>query len=138
MLTNQENSLHICLPTEDRGRAMNFYAEAFGLEPKGGPSDDGIPEPLQFDLGPGVRLMLIPTGGFGWVLGGRTVANSDVSECIMSLNLENKKEVDELVERATASGGGVVAAPAQQDWGYRALVSDPDGHAWQFVAVAEA
>ena len=113
---------------------MNFYAEVFGLEPKGGPSDDGVPEPLQFDLGPGIRLMLIPTGGFGWVLEGRAVANPDVSECVMSLQLESKEEVDRLVDRVPAAGGEVDAAPAQQDWGYAALVSDPDGHAWQFVA----
>ncbi|HIY65991.1 MAG TPA: VOC family protein [Candidatus Agrococcus pullicola] len=113
---------------------MNFYAEVFGLEPKGGPSDDGVPEPLQFDLGPGIRLMLIPTGGFGWVLEGRAVANPDVSECVMSLQLESKEEVDRLVDRVPAAGGEVDAAPAQQDWGYAALVSGPDGHAWQFVA----
>lgn len=54
----------VALPTEDRQRSFNFYAEGLGLEPIGETAEDGIPEPLQFVLNQGVRLMLIPTGGF--------------------------------------------------------------------------
>jgi hypothetical protein len=32
-------------------------------EPIGELADDGVPEPLQFTLNDGVRIMLIPTGG---------------------------------------------------------------------------
>ena len=40
----------VALPTEDRQRSFNFYAEGLGLEPIGETADDGIPEPLQFVL----------------------------------------------------------------------------------------
>lgn len=33
-----------------------------------------MPEPLQLRLGPNVSPMLIPTGGFGWVVGEARVA----------------------------------------------------------------
>jgi uncharacterized protein len=52
----------VALPTEDRQRSFNFYAEGLGLEPIGEAAEDGIPEPLQFVLNQGVRLMLVPTG----------------------------------------------------------------------------
>ena len=54
----------VALPTEDRQRSFNFYAEGLGFEPIGEAAEDGIPEPLQFVLNQGVRLMLVPTGGF--------------------------------------------------------------------------
>lgn len=128
------NELHFCLPIEDRKRAMDFYTAAFDLEPLGPPAEDGVPEPLQFRLDARTRLMLIPAGGFGWVLGERPVAAPEVSECLLSMTLATTADVDRLVERITAAGGRVLVEPVQQDWGYAALCSDPDGHAWQLVA----
>jgi hypothetical protein len=46
--------------------------------------DDGVPEPLQFGLNDGVRLMLIPVGGFGRHIGGRDVAAQGSSECVLN------------------------------------------------------
>jgi hypothetical protein len=54
----------VALPTEDRKRSFNFYAEGLGLEPIGETAEDGIPEPLQFVLNHGVRLMLIPSAPY--------------------------------------------------------------------------
>ena len=64
----------VALPTEDRQRSFDFYAEGLGLEPIGEAAEDGIPEPLQFVLNQGVRLMLVPTGGFRLVTGNRNVS----------------------------------------------------------------
>ena len=74
----------VCLPVADRRRAHAFYRDALGLEAIGAPASDGVPEPLQFALAEGVRLMLIPTGGFGWVVGDRDVAPPEQSECLLS------------------------------------------------------
>ena len=66
----------ISLPIADRPRSYAFYQEALGLEAIGELADDGVPEPLLFVLNDGVRMMLVPTGGFGWVIGDdRTVAD---------------------------------------------------------------
>ena len=45
-----------------------------GVEGVGKPAKDGVPEPLQFDLNDGMRLMFIPRRGFGWVTGDHKVA----------------------------------------------------------------
>jgi hypothetical protein len=47
-----------------------------GLDAIGEPAQDGVPEPPQFALNDGVRLMRVPTGGFGWVIGDREVARA--------------------------------------------------------------
>nr|MDT0667659.1 VOC family protein [Micromonospora sp. DSM 115978] len=57
----------VCLPTADRPTSYAFYRDGLGLEPIGELADDGVPEPLQFAVNDGMRLMLIPTGGFGWI-----------------------------------------------------------------------
>src|SRR6188768_3851337 len=73
----------ITLPIKERARAHRFYLDALGLEPVGEPGKDGIPEPLQFKLGTGVSLMLIPRTGFGWVLGDQPAAKAGLSECLL-------------------------------------------------------
>lgn len=118
------------LPTADRRTSFAFYSEGLGFDAIGEVADDGVPEPLQFALNDGMRLMLIPTGGFGWVIGDREVAGCGQSECILSLNAETEADVDALVERAHQAGGKVVTQPGQQPWGYAGAFADPDGHVW--------
>lgn len=43
----------MCLATADRRRSLAFYRDGRGLEAFGALADDGVPEPLQFRLGPG-------------------------------------------------------------------------------------
>ena len=124
----------VCLPTADRQVSHAFYRDGLGLEPFGPLADDGVPEPLQFDLNAGVRIMLIPSGGFGWVIGDHEVAAKGTSECIVSLSAETESGVDELVARAAAAGATVVTDPTQQPWGYEGTFADPDGHLWQVIA----
>ena len=124
----------ICLPTADRQRSFTFYRDGLGFEPVGEAADDGVPEPLQFVLNEGVRLMLIPTGGFGWVLGNRDIATSGSSECVLNLAAETDSGVDETVKRACEAGAERVTAPGHQPWGYAGTFADPDGHVWMVTS----
>ncbi|WP_436500607.1 VOC family protein [Actinokineospora sp. HUAS TT18] len=121
----------ICLPTVDRQVAFAFYRDGLGFEPFGDEiADDGVPEPLQFVVDEGLRIMLIPTGGFGWITGGRATAGSATSECALNLPAESDTHVDEIVARAVAAGAKTVTEPGQQPWGYSGAFTDPDGHVW--------
>lgn len=120
----------VSLPIADRPTSFVFYRDGLGLEPVGEPADDGVPEPLQFALNDGLRLMLIPTGGFGWVIGDRDVAAAGHSECLLGLTLDEDAAVDDAVERARRAGATVVRAPERRPWGYDAAIADPDGHLW--------
>lgn len=130
------NRFTISLPTDDRDRAMSFYRDVFELELVGEPEADGIPEPLQFRLGDGVLLALIPTGGLAGALGERDLASSGVSECVLGYAVDAGAEVDELVRRIRDAGGSVLTEAVSEDCGYTALCADPDGHAWQITAEA--
>jgi predicted lactoylglutathione lyase len=124
----------VSLPTADRQTSFAFYRDGLGFEPTGALADDGVPEPLQFILNEGVHLMLIPTGGFGWVTGDHDVAAPGTSECVLNLAAGTDAAVDEIVERASAAGAKVVSAPAAQPWGYTGTFADPDGHLWMVTA----
>ena len=120
----------ISLPIEDRRRSYAFYQEAFGFEPIGEPAEDGVPEPLQFALTDDVRLMLIPTGGFGWVLGDQPAAPPGTSECILSVHADTESAVNALAAKAVTAGAKLVTAPTRKPWAYLATFTDPDGHLW--------
>ncbi|WP_407560424.1 VOC family protein [Streptomyces sp. 184] len=124
----------VALPTADRPTAYRFYGDGLGLEAIGEPAEDGVPEPLQFAVDDGLRIMLVPTGGFGWITGDHEVAPRGHSECVLSVVVETEAAVDDLVARARAAGAEVVAEPGAQPWGYVGTFADPDGHLWMINA----
>jgi uncharacterized protein len=129
-LANQQ-PITVALPIADRPATFAFYTKGLGLHPLGDPGDDGAPEPLQFALNDGVRVMFIPTGGFGWVTGNRLTAPSDQHECLLVLTLADQRGVHEMVDRARGAGAEIVTEPSDQPWGFTAVFADPDGHLWQ-------
>ncbi len=122
--------LLVSLPIADRRTSHRFYSDGLGLEAIGEPAEDGVPEPLQFILNDGARIMLIPAGGFCWVIGDHEVAPAGRSECILSLTAESQTAVRERIERAAEAGATIVEAPTEHDWGYTGTFADPDGHLW--------
>lgn len=127
----------IAMPIADRQRSYAFYQSGLGFAVPGEPDDDGVPEPLRLALGDGVRVMLIPTGGFGWVINEREQAKAGQSECVVSLSLPTTADVDDLLERAEAAGAEIIRQPGEQPWGYVGTFADPDGHVWQIAAAGQ-
>jgi len=120
----------ISLPVADRVRAHAFYRDALGLEAIGELADDGVPEPLMFVLNATTLLMLIPSGGFGWVIGTHEVAPFGTSECVLGITVASDPAVEEIVQQARAAGATLASEPAPQPWGYAAAFADLDGHVW--------
>lgn len=123
----------VALPTEDRRKSHDFYT-ALGLKATGEPGDDGLPEPLQFEVNAGLRLMFVPPGGFGWVTNNRPTATGEQTECLLGLPVGSPQDVDTVVGTARQAGGTIVMEPTQQPWGYSAVFADPDDHLWQVTA----
>ncbi|MGL5910087.1 MAG: VOC family protein, partial [Phycicoccus sp.] len=92
----------ISLPVADRATSSAFYRVFLGVEPFGPVAGDGEPEPLAFRTGVDTVLMLIPTGGFRWVIGdAHEVCGPDQVEALLGVTAATPEEVRGLVERAT-------------------------------------
>ena len=126
----------LALPITDRRTSHDFYRAALSLEPVGRPADDGLPEPLRFRLAAGALLVLVPTGGFGWVAADHDVAERGHSECILSHLVPSVAEVDAVTERARAAGATIKVEPGDPGWGYSSTLADPDGHLWMIQVAA--
>jgi predicted lactoylglutathione lyase len=120
----------VCLPIKNRRASHSFY-RALGFAPVGELADDGLPEPLQFEISAGLRVMLIPTRGFGWVIGNRRRSPRNTHECQILIGLATTREVDKLVGRASEAGAKIIFEAGEQNWGYAGAFADPDGHMWQ-------
>jgi predicted lactoylglutathione lyase len=126
--------LIVALPIADRSRSHRFYTEGLGLTSVGELAEDGLPEPLQVVVNDGVRLMLIPTGGFGWTIAGRQVAEAGTVECQLTVGFGTEDEVDSFIGRAREAGAEMVSEPRRQPWGYAGNFADLDGHLWMALA----
>jgi predicted lactoylglutathione lyase len=126
--------LIVALPIADRSRSYRFYTEGLGLTSVGELAEDGVPEPLQVVINDGVRLMLIPTGGFGWTIAGRPVAEAGTIECQLTVGFDTEDEVDSFIGLAREAGAEIISEPRQQPWGYAGNFADLDGHQWMALA----
>jgi predicted lactoylglutathione lyase len=120
----------VCLPIKNRQVSHAFYT-AIGFVAVGELGDDGLPEPLQFEISVGLRVMLIPSGGFGWVIGDRRRSPRGAHECLVVIGLATDAAVDELMRHAQDAGAETVIDTGTQKWGYAGTFADPDGHMWQ-------
>lgn len=120
----------ISLPIADRSTSYDFYQRALDLEALGDPAEDGVPEPLQFVINPGLRVMLVPRGGFGWTIGGADVSSPRQHECLLAIGMATEAATDALIDRAVAEGAELITPPGPQPWGYAGAFADPDGHIW--------
>lgn len=56
------------------------------------------------------------------------------SEVLISIDAENREEVDELAKKVQDAGGTIFAAPAEsQGWMYGCGFADLDGHRWNVL-----
>lgn len=130
-------TISISLPINSRRVAHEFYLNALGLRLVGEPDADGMPEPLQFAIGAETRLVLIPAGGFEWVIGDNRLAPNGTSECLLTLKVANEDEVHRVFQACIDGGATALDKPRQKDWGYVGMIADPDGHMWMIAANLE-
>lgn len=59
---------------------------------------------------------------------------TNATECLISIDAENKEDVDNILKNAAAAGGNVFAAGGERDgWMYGGGFIDLDGHKWNVL-----
>ncbi|WFE74000.1 VOC family protein [Roseinatronobacter sp. S2] len=124
----------ISLPVADRRRSHDFYRHALDLQTVGDLLEDDLPEPLQFCVNQGLRLMLVPDDGFGFVIAPRKPALGGPVECLLSISVQTQADVRALRDKWVAAGGSILSEPSQKPWGFNGVFADPDDHLWMILA----
>ena len=121
--------IFINLPVADLPRAMAFY-EAVGAtnEPKF--TDETAACMVFSDT---IHVMLLTHDKF-LHFSPKPIASRDTAEVMIAMSADDRAEVDDIVDKAGASGGKADAC-AKQDYGwmYNRSFEDPDGHIWEVV-----
>ena len=118
------------LPVSDLARATAFY-EAVGAVKNPQFSDHTASCMVFSDT---IYVMLLTHGKFRQFTPKKIADARTSSEVLICISADSRAEVDDLVGRAKAAGGGIDPTP-QQDYGfmYGRSFEDPDGHIWEVM-----
>jgi uncharacterized protein len=122
--------IFVNLPVSDLSRATAFY-QAIGAV-KNEQFSDGTGSCMVFS--DTIHAMLLTHEKF-MQFSPRKIADTKTScEVLICVSADSRAEVDDLVGKAQAAGGGVDPCP-KQDYGfmYGRSFEDPDGHIWEVM-----
>ena len=119
--------IFVNLPVTDLPRAVAFY-EAVGATKNPQFSDDTAACMVFSDT---IHAMLLTHDKYRQFTSKKIVDAKTSSEVLICLSADSRDEVDGLVAKAKAAGGGLDPTPVQ-DLGfmYGRSFEDPDGHCW--------
>ena len=122
--------IFINLPVTDLGRATAFY-QAIGAE-KNEQFSDGTASCMV--LSETIHAMLLTHDKFRQFTPKKIADSREATEVLICISADSRKDVDDMVERASATGGRADPGP-KQDHGfmYSRSFEDPDGHIWEVV-----
>ncbi len=120
--------LYINLPVSDLAKSTSFYeAIGFHLNPQFSNSDASA---MIYD--DTLSVMLLTHGFCGNFLNGKTISDAHATtEVLNALELDSREAVDDLFEKALATGGKKTIETQDHGWMYGRDFEDPDGHIWE-------
>jgi predicted lactoylglutathione lyase len=122
--------LFINLPVADLRRASRFYSDiGFAVNPR---FTDETAACIVLDEGH-LYLMLLTHAAYARFTSKAISDSSTSSEMILSISTDDRAAVDQLADRALASGGSFSADPQDLGFMYARGFQDPDGHLWEVV-----
>jgi predicted lactoylglutathione lyase len=79
-------------------------------------------------------IMLFEESVFGSFAQNKITDTKTSTEILISIDAENREEVDEFAKKVIAAGGTLFSKPAEnQGWMYGCAFADLDGHRWNVL-----
>ena len=119
--------LFVNLAVEDLDRAVRFFT-ALGFEFDPQFTDETATCML---IGEDAYAMLLVRPRFQDFTKKQVVDASTSTEAILAVTADSREEVDDLAEKALASGATPANDPLELDFMYSRSFNDPDGHLWE-------
>jgi predicted lactoylglutathione lyase len=121
--------LFVNLPVRDLAATRAFY-EALGLSVHEHFSDDGS---VAVNLDDNIALMLHTRERFAEHVPGEIGDPAQATTVVNRLTVDDRREVDALVEKALAAGGREWLPTHEVGTAYTGSFADPDGNAWEIT-----
>ncbi len=121
----------IMLGVQDLARSKRFYGDGLG-----GTLDQDHPSFVSFNLGEGSSSLALYPREAAAKDAGVSPEGSGFRGVSFHYIVSSREEVDEVMGKAVAAGGGVVKQAAASPWGYFGYFSDPDGYLWKVASAA--
>ncbi len=120
--------MFVNLPVRDLATSIAFFAAlGFSFDERFADADATC-----MRVGDQAYVMLLSRSFFAGFTT-RALADATTTETILGVSAASREEVDRLVDRALAMGGGVALAPADHGSMYGRSFYDLDGHAWEVL-----
>ena len=120
------------LPVKDLSKSKEFFNK-IGFKFSIGPGSTETSAPLLMGEH-NVVVMLFEEPMFKGFVNTDVADTSKGSEVLLSIDVNSKEEVDELVSKAVAAGGKSTHKPSEmQGWMYGSVFTDLDGHKWNVL-----
>ena len=126
--------IFVNLPVKDLKRSVDFFtALGFTFNPQF--TDENATCMI---IGENIYAMLLVDRFFGTFTKKAISDASKTTEVLTALSLESREKVDEIANKALASGGSVNKEPQDHGWMYGRSFQDPDGHIWELLYMDES
>jgi predicted lactoylglutathione lyase len=121
--------IFVNLPVHDLSTSVDFFG-SLGFEFNEQFTDDRATCMVVSDQ---ACVMLLATPFFSTFTHKDVADAATTTEVILAVSAQSRQEVDTLVDRALALGGGVAEGPADEGFMYGRSFYDLDGHAWEVM-----
>ncbi len=122
-------SIYVNLPVTDLGKTREFWTK-LGFSFNEQFSDD---KGLCLVLNEGSIYSMLITREFFSTFTNRPLSDGSTTQVLISIEVENRERVDEIISLALQQGGTRYHDPADHGWMYYDSFADLDGHQWEVM-----
>jgi uncharacterized protein len=123
--------IFVNLPVKDLNRSTEFFGK-LGFTFNKQFTDENATS-MEIDKENGIYAMLLVEPFFKGFTKKEVADATKTTEAIIALGLESREAVDEMADKALASGGSPANDPMDEGYMYGRSFQDPDGHLWEVV-----
>ena len=122
-------SIYLNLPVRDLEKTRNFWSK-LGFSFNEQFSDD---KALCLVLNDGLIYSMLITHEYFSTFTNRTIADGSTTQVLLSIEVDSKEQVDNLVRLALENGGTRYRDSEDNGWMYYDSFADLDGHQWEII-----
>lgn len=123
------NEIYVNLPVKDVNATRSFWTK-LGFSINEQFSDD---KAICVVLKEGSIYAMFLSEVYFKSFANRPVAKNDTTQVLLAISVSSRKEVDELVNAAIASGGTKYSEPKDHGWMYQNSFADLNAHQWEVM-----